>query len=426
MIRVGARHAAGLAACLTALTALATPAWSEPGPWLAIARVGTVVDAPPRAPYAGRAYADEPVVPAPAGPDLPPLTTSVADREPTDLRLLVTDGERWRLMELGAAMAWHPLSATITAFGQVPYVVTEPGHVGPAFDDTHAPAALGVTGQVGDFEAGVQYRSAGKRLERLIRAPAALKDREGHEVWVAQRLGVLRLRLADSTLTDNVDRNPALARTTKDQTAVTAELAVPDWPVLGLTFASGESARVRLTPEGQETAAEHHEFDSVTGSAHYHGGPGWDVTASSTVSRARPVVHADGDMTAMSQDLGLTLHPLESLTLNPTLSLVQERYAWADLAIDSRTAGLTVSYAPAARHWSITSFVSYTATSASDDSIDGRSVSLGGALTCALGPWLPGSTVSFEAGYDRYVDAAIPDSAAGAVTGFILLKLAAF
>lgn len=425
MILAGARPAAVLAACLTTLAALATPAWSEPGPRLAIARVGAVVDSAPRAEYAGPAYAEEPVMPAPAGPDLP-LTTSVADREPTDLRLLLTGGERWRLMEVGAAMTWHPLSATITAFGQLPYVVTEPGHVAPAFDDTHAPAALGVTGQAGGFEAGVQYRSAGKRLERLIGAPAALKDREGHEVWVAQRLGVVRLRLADSTLTDNVDRNPALARTTKDQTAVTAELGVSEWPVLGLTFASGESARVRLTPEGRETAAEHHEFDSVTGSAYYHGGPRWDVTASSTVSRARHVVRPADDMTALSQDLALTLHPLESVTLNPTLSLVQERHAWADLVIDSRTAGLTLSYAPVARGWSVSSFVSYTATSASDDSTDGRSVSLGGALRCALGPWLPGSTVSFEAGYDRYVDAAIPHSGSGAVAGFVLLKLAAF
>ena len=425
MILAGARHAAVLAACLTTLAALATPAWSEPGPWFAIARVGAVVDSPPRAEYAGPAYADEPVMPAPAGPDLP-LTTSVADREPTDLRLLVTDGERWRLMEVGAAMTWHPLSATITAFGQLPYVVTEPGHVAPAFDDTHAPAALGVTGQAGGFEAGIQYRSVGKRLERLISAPAALKDREGHEVWVAQRLGVLRLRLADSRLTDNVDRNPALARTTKNQTAVTAELAMSEWPVLGLTFASGESARVRLTPGGRETAAEQREFDSVTGSAYYHGGPGWGVTASSTVSRARHLVRPDDDMTAMSQDLGLRLHPMESLTVNPALSLAQERYAWSDLAIDSSTAGLTLSYAPAASHWSVSSFVSYTATRASDGSTDGRSVSLSGALTCVLGRWLPGSTVSFEAGYDRYVDAAIPDSASGVVTGFVLLKLAAF
>lgn len=69
--------------------------------------------------------------------------------------------------------------------------------------------------------------------------------------------------------------------------------------------------------------------------------------------------------------------------------------------------------------------MSYTATRATDASTDGRSLSLTGAVTCTLG-WLPGSTVSFEAGYDRYVDAAIPDSASGVVTGFVLLKLAAF
>lgn len=422
-----ARRGTALGAWLTTLAAFVGPACGESPAWLAIASVGAVSDAAPEVDIPRFVPAGESVIPALLDLDLPILTTSVADRECTDLRLLVGDGERWHLMELAAAVTLRKLDAKVSAFGQLPYAITEPGRSEPAFDDTHEPASLAVTARVGSFEAGAQYRSVGKRLERLIGAPAALRDREGHEVWVAQRLGVLRFRLAESELTDNVDRNPALPRTTKDQSAITTELAVAEWPVFGVTLASGESARIRLTREGEDgTTPERHEFESVTGSVYYHGGPDWSVSASSTYSRSHHATRPDDGMAMTAQDVSLTLHPLGSLTVTPALSLSQERYARSALGIDTSMAALTVSYAPPATRWSASSFFSYTTTRATDASTDARSVSITGALTYALGRSFPGSTVSFETGYDRYVDVAVPDSASQAVSAFILLKLAAF
>ena len=405
---------------------------------LALARVGIVAkSAPgggsPRPPQAIvqlnalEALAVGAPASAPADPDLPTLTTSVADKEPRDLRLLLGDGERWRLMELGAAATWRPLGAKLTAFGQLPYVATGRPDAAPDFDADHEPASLGVKGEIGDFEAGAQYRSVGKRLDRLIGAPAALKDREGHEMWVAQRLGLLRLRLSDSELTDNVDRNPALPRTTKDQSAVTAEVSVSEWPVLGLTYAWGDSARIRLTPQRGDATPERHDFESVTGSAYYYGGPGWDVTASSTLSQSRPIVRPDGELVTTSQDLSLTLRLLDSVTAVPALSFGQERSTRSALRTDTGTAGLTLSYAPPATRWWASTFVSYTSTRTSDGSTDGRSVSLGGAVTYALGRLFPArSTLSFEAGYDRYADTAIPQSSSRAISGFVVLRIAGF
>jgi hypothetical protein len=71
--------------------------------------------------------------------------------------------------------------------------------------------------------------------------------------------------------------------------------------------------------------------------------------------------------------------------------------------------------------------VSYTSTRTSDGSTDGRSVSLGGALSCALGRLMSArTTLSFEAGYDRYADAVVPASSSRAISGFVLLKVAGF
>ncbi len=372
------------------------------------------------------ALVDEPI-PPPVGPELPLLTTSATDREPTDLRLLVADAERWRLVEFETAATWRPLAAKLTAFGQLPYTLSERSDRTPAFGETQEPAALGVEGEVGDFEAGAQYRSVGKRLDRLVGAPRTLRDREGHEVWMAQRLGLLKLRLSDSELSDNVDLNPALPRTTRDQTAITAELSLPAWPMLRVSYAAGEASRVRLTPEGHEGSPERRQFESVTGSAYYYGGPGWDVTASSTVGLSRLALRPQDETATLNQDPSLTLYLRDSVTVAPILSLGLERWAPSAVRSDTGTAGLTLSYAPPAGRWSASTFVGYTATRTSDGSTDARNVSLTGALTCALGRLLPArATVSFEAGYDRFVDAAVPDSAARAVSGFVVLKITGF
>jgi hypothetical protein len=434
-IILGGRRLTALGALIVTMAAGVSAASSEPSTTASgraiVSPLLRVEDPRPTPSIAFRpdergALVDEPT-PAPLGPELPLLTTSATDREPTDLRLLVGDAERWRLMEFETAASWRPLGAKLTAFGQLPYALSDPPDRAPALGETQEPATLGIKGEAGGFEAGAQYRSVGKRLDRLVGAPTALKDREGHEVWVAQRLGLLKLWLSDSELTDNVDRNPALPRTTRDQTAVTAELSLSAWPVLGLTYAAGEAARARLTPKGREGSPERRQFESVSGSAYYHGGPGWDVTSSSTLAMSRDVVRPQDDAAMLSQGLSLTLHLLDSVTAVPTLALGVERFALSDVRSDTGTAGLTLSYAPPAGRWSASTFVGYTSTRTSDGSTDARNVSLTGALTCALGRLLPPrSTLSFEAGYDHYVDAAVADSAARAVSGFVVLKIAGF
>jgi hypothetical protein len=429
---VDARRLTALGAWLIAMAAAAGPAWSEPAVLArAVAESPLRVDTP-RVQRASLRSTDwdvvavEPPAQPPADPSWLLLSADVADREATDLRSLLADRERWRLVEFGAAATWRPLAAKVTAFGQLPYVSTGVLDA-TTFDEVQEPASLGVRGEVEGFEAGAQYRSVGKRLERLIGGPAAHKDREGHELWVAHRLGPLKLRLADSELTDNVDRNPALPRTTKDQDAVTAELALSAWPVLGLTYAAGDSARVRLTPQGREGAPERHDFESVTSSLYYYGGPGWEVTTSSTLSQSRHVLRAEEETTATYHDLSLTLRLLDGVTAIPALSLGQERALWSDVHTDTSTAALTLTYAPAASRWWASTYASYTTTRASDGSTEGRAVSLSGALTCALGKLLPlRSTVSFEAGYDRYDDAVVPAGASRAISGFVLLKVAGF
>ena len=129
----------------------------------------------------------------------------------------------------------------------------------------------------------------------------------------------------------------------------------------------------------------------------------------------------------MSHDLSLTLRLLDSLSAVPTVNLTQERSVWSAFRSDTGTAGLTLFYAPPTRDWSASTSGGYTSTRTSDSSVNGRSVSLTATLTYALGQWLPPrSSVSVEGGYDRYVDAVLPQSSSSAISGFVLVRIAGF
>src|SRR5258707_187696 len=179
---------------------------------------------------------------APVNPD--PLTLPASGEDSTDLRALLGRGDRWHLMSFGAAAANRPQDMKVTAYGAVAYLPSlsssRPGGsrgLGPAtapgaafgLDDPEEPVSLGFKGELAGLglEGGAEYRSVGKRLERVVTGPASQKDREGTEVWLAQTLGLLRLKLSQSDLSDNVDRDPAQPRTTKVQTAVSAQIAPP-------------------------------------------------------------------------------------------------------------------------------------------------------------------------------------------------------
>lgn len=377
---------------------------------------------------------------ATAEPD--PLTLrSTGEDDLGDLRVLLGKGERWHLMRFGAAAASRPQEARVTAYGAVAYLPSLSGPEGAlgygpvvapgaafdlALEEREEPVSLGLKGGIQGFEGGAEYRSVGKRLERLVSGPPAQRDREGTEVWIAQRMGILRLRLSQSDLTDNVDRNPALPRTGRAQSAVTAQLAPPGGPILGLTYANGRSERTWLTGEGALRARDAQTFDTVSGGA-YYGATRWDLSASTSYITSRDLVRPDHEMTMLYHDLSLTLRPAAAVVLVPSVSTGLERYEWSGTRSDSGSASLLLSYAPPGSWWKVWALGAYTAARSSDRTVDGRTLSWSGGLSCGLGRLLGGpTTLSFQAGYDRYDDAVYRDSSVRGVFGLVRLRVAAF
>jgi len=411
-------------------------------PWLIAPRLGRPIDDPSRDDLMGASgLSDLGAVllrdtPSPIEAD--PLTLRTSTADPTDLRTLLGTGERWRLMRFGAA-AGSPQEVKVTAYGAVAYLPdiltgarSDSGlGYGPAaaslgIAEQDEPISLGFKAELNGLEGGAEYRSVGKRLERVVAAPASQRDREGTEVWVAQRLGMIRLKLSQSDLSDNVDRNPALPRTSKTQTAVSAQISPRGWPLLDLTYASGDSERTWLTGEGRTRSVERQTFDSLAGSA-YYATPWFDVSGTSTYASSRDPGRSDREMNMLYHDLSLTLRPVRSVTVMPSVSAGLDRYEWSSVQNQTVSMSLLLSYTPTTSRWNLWTLGAYSTSQASDHTVDGRTVSMSGGLAYGLGKIFGGrASVSVEAGYDRYVDSVDPDSSARGAFGLVLLKVTSF
>ena len=384
--------------CLVAMTVAVGTAWSQPS----LAREDFPVEMP-----SGLS-----------------LNTTVSDRPADDPKVLLGPGERWRLVNFGVVATAAPLDAKMSAFGQgADYRAADA--LAPAVEDAYRPTFLRVTGEMAEFEMGAEYRALGKRLEPVVSVGPSRHDQEGSEVWLARRLGPLRLRLSQSDLTDNVDANPLLPRTTRSQSAVTAELAMSSWPRLGLTYAAGDSERVRPTTPGRDGPPQRQRFESLTGSAYYFAGR-WDVTSSLTYAQGRDAGGAQDETETVSYDVSLSLRPADAVTVVPAVSIGSDRNETSGVRWDTATASLTLSYTPR-RPWHAWTAVVYTTAGTTDGSVGGRGVSMNGGLGWDLGRLLGWrSALSIEGGYDQYLDTVAPEGSSRGVFGFLLLKVGGF
>ena len=91
------------------------------------------------------------------------------------------------------------------------------------------------------LELGAEYRSLGRRLERVVRVAPSRRDKEGSEVGVARRMGMLRLRLSQSELSDAL-----LGNGLRPLGAAFASKAAPLRPIPGTRTLSHPPGRARV------------------------------------------------------------------------------------------------------------------------------------------------------------------------------------
>src|SRR5258705_1097879 len=132
-------------------------------------------------------------------------------------------------------------------------------------------------------------------------------------------------------------------------------------------------------------------------------------------------------MMMLYHDVRLTLRPLDALMIVPRISNGLDGYEWSRTRSNPTSASLLLSYGPPASWWNLWTLGAYPASQATDGTVDGRTMSLSGGLSCGLGRLLGGPTsLSFQAGDERYDDAVYRDSSSRGLFGLVRLKGVSF
>jgi hypothetical protein len=356
-----------------------------------------------------------PAAPLERGPD--PLKVKAGSRSLSDF----LGAERGRLLKFNADLRSPASGSRLTADGELTYRPFDPGRLDGFDDETRAPMRLGLKGAAGPFGYGASYQSVGKRLETLATS-AMKKDREGTEVWAESRVGVGRLKASLSELSDNVDQDPRLPRTTKTQGGLTVEVAPSGWPVLGLSYSEGVADRV---PLGGRPTARRAESDLETfGGSLYYARSDWDVTLSTSYSPSIERHRGGRETLTIAHDLSASYRPTGAVTISPSLGLWEDRYLWSGVQNDTTAAALTLTYAPPSETVSLTAFGSYSRSRGSDGWTEGTAASASASVAWNLGLSPPSrSALSLELGYNRYVDAITPSSSYTDLSALVLFRV---
>ena len=281
--------------------------------------------------------------------------------EAEQLKSLWSNEERWGLLKTPVSQLadGRSIDAGYNAFNISPDGFRE---------QQHRLSLFGLKGRWGDFDYGAEYRSLGKWFWDLDRPQLA-----NRELWAQQKFGVLSAKASVSESANSPDENSAMPHVTKFQSGMTMNIAVPAWPVFGLSYYRGStvsSSEFGVLRPGETS------WKTVGTSLYYHASL-WETTLSSTYS--------PWNATLLSS-LGLTYR------------LLGGRVA-------------------------ITSFGSYGKTR----SVDGFTINASSFLVWQLEKTSAGEkTLSFGAMSNRYVDGSHPNNSNGNLSVWVLLKIASF
>ncbi len=244
-------------------------------------------------------------------------------------------------------------------------------------------------------------------------------------MWLEERAGPARLAVAATLTADNIADDPRRPRTARSEVGARLGLTLPFGPVVGVEYARGESVRRPPAPRRDVAPPTRAFYDSVALSLYYWR-PAWDVTASASVS---PSEGPGGESVATSEELSLSYRPTSRLTITPALTLAGVDYGsmvgGAPAGSRSVSASASVSLAPVFRAFDLTLYGGYSRSVTTDGLFDATTISTTASLIWRLGRLRVGPTsLAFQLGHDRYLDAVYPGADTSNVYGQAVLTIA--
>jgi hypothetical protein len=333
------------------------------------------------------------------------------------LKDLTPETYRARTQGLLASIAW--MKGTLVTETEVANNVGGAGWLqGKIPGDTSNDAStrmvrLGLTGTAGTVRYGMMYRTAG---QAFYNGP----DQATREVWGEWKSGWTTLRSTFGQLWNNVGGDSTRSRMEQTYERVGLAWDRPAWPNITLTYAQN-SLTSTLDPIGvvpQQT--RNHTLEAALA----YNSTNWNARLASSYILGSDLIRNGAENNVKMQVLTASFHPLNTLTIAPTLVYREEVQEWSGVRIDSPTASLALQYKQSPQLL-INAAGNYSGTHSSDGLIDSEIIGGNGSLSLNVQQFRTCTTsISVEAKYNRLANHVTPSAGTEDISGLIRLVLA--
>jgi hypothetical protein len=339
----------------------------------------------------------------------------VAPAGATRLKDVVPDSERPRTKGLVASSTW--LKGRFFTEGEV---ANNSRHEFPHMarndqreDSSKRMVRFALSGTVGQFRYGANYRSAGKEF---FNTP----DQTVRELWGEAQWGITKVRSVVGEMWNNVDLDPLQPRIDQRYSRIGLSFVKPAWPEISLTYAR-HASRTSVVPAGY--LSERTSSDSIEGALAYNGLQ-WNARLASSYAVQTDELRAGSPRVALAQTISGLYRPFDALTITPVLSYRSERQQWSGERIQTPMASLSLQYKQSQRLL-VSAMGGYTRSRSTDRMTNLESIVSRGLLALHLDPiYGRAAMLSFEAAYTNSINHASPALDTEDISGLLRLLIA--
>ncbi|MGA8180578.1 MAG: hypothetical protein WB792_10995 [Desulfobacterales bacterium] len=274
------------------------------------------------------------------------------------------------------------------------------------------------------FNCGLEYRYVAKHLNDFNRyknktgtkTKVGLKnDQEGVEIWGEKNIGFIGIKTFFSRFLDNVDHDPTLPRMLTHKYGLEMKYRMHLLPLWISFFHSREESENNLEIRSSEYQGIQKE--AYNGSLKYYGGKRFDVTASTSYSLSRDLLHPDQETERFRNGIRSSIHPAPDLTITPVLSFGEYRYLWYGEREIHPSASLFITYRRISNVVDLSFRGRYSQTKNTDQTLDSETLSTSIGLSWhAKSLFIRKIGYSLNLGFNQYVDNIQPDSSYNALS----------
>ena len=340
------------------------------------------------------------------------LTSYTAPVAPANVRDLSLDTDRPRTQGVLTSTTWlKGAFVTETEMANNQRGSSIPG------DTQDDPASrmmrIGLTASSGPARYGMTYRRAGQAFYNG-------SDQDLREAWGEWQNGSTTFRSAIGQQWNNVDGDPTRARFEQNYGRMGLAWNQASWPSLALSYSqnavNSSLDSTGITPQ----KSSNHTLEAALG----YSGVAWNVGLASSYILGADLLRTGSDNRVKMQTVTLSLRPLKTLTIAPTLGYRTEQQDGYAVRIDSSSAALTMNYMQSQRFF-ITTMGNYSGTRSSDRLMDLETLGGKGMLTVdvqQLRGWA--MLMSLEGGYNRQTNRVISSVETQDISGLFRIVLA--